>query len=48
MVLLFVVTLTGNKMVDMAMHLRKCVDRGDETNRGKEEEMYIAVRTYSG
>jgi len=34
-------------MADMVMHLRKCVDRGDETNGGKDEEGYIAVRTYS-
>ena len=42
---LFVVTLTDSEMVDMAMHLRKCVDIGDETNGGTNEEGVHAVRT---
>lgn len=45
MVLLFVVTLTDSEMVDMVMHLRKCVDIGDEINVGTNEEWYIAVHT---
>lgn len=43
--LLFAVTLTGSEVVNMVMHLRKCVDSGDETKRGTNEEGYIAVRT---
>ena len=42
--LLFVVTLTGSEMADMVMHLRKCVDIGDETIGGTNKEGYIAVR----
>ena len=38
---LFVVTLTDSEMVDMAMHLRKCVDIGVETNGGTNEERYM-------
>lgn len=43
--LLFVVTLTGSEMVDMVVHLRKCVGSGDETKGGANEEGYIAVLT---
>ena len=42
---LFVVTLTDSEKVDMVMPLSKCVDSGDETNGGTNEEGYISVRT---